>query len=833
MMKGEWVILLWALLGTVFLVKTTPVGGLVRRVRRQPSAVQAAVALCLLVAVITGGTKPGGTNELSSSSQPAFFAPENASLIIQQSSLISGGWPYDPTDTDGDGIPDLWEKWTHGNRQVADGGIDRDDDGLTDLEEFQNQTDPRTADTDGDGFDDAFEVANGMDTLVQEDFTPVEPDEDQNGIIDLWENEPYLYGFTDRDQNGFDDYYEAYYLEPASDDNYDVRVDVYTTRSAALTWTVGALTEGVVLPATAMTSVRIRLPFKSDARIELLAAPQGDALPAGELWKARLRLSFAPRDGQTAIGTCIVSDGGDIQQKAPESVSAVVRFPGGVPMTRRSTSSGGEGLVIDILERRFEIIPHSDIYHGPDDVVGPFTITNAVNIDQSAVHWSADFGTMSPSPGGSSTLTVTSVPPDEGNIVVTAEIMLDEVFRAVDTAVVSFCPGKDLSITDYTPNFSPHMGETASYTLELPGCNHATREGWIEGELMRETTLGWQHVGWLDASQAQPGHQKRRRCLVGPQTITWDGIATENAAFADSPDVFTEGSAPFHRALPEVVSGEPVPPPYYTIFFRYREADSDTATVIDETSTTVYVPQVVKVEMADAAFEEFKRPIVHPGTYYPDLLGDPEVDGCESNILIYAGSPTTSMSQLLSTVADKCAFQYPTTVNIRFTHQQTRGQTKIVRLICAEDPREEKHGLAPLSPFPNREASGEATVYVDVVRRASSTEKYRYDNGAMHPIRMEKCEISTLFPFSEDNLAHALASTASHETGHMLGLVSKEYLGGAYGSHNNNAYVNGWIMNYGNLTPYVYVLGSHSNRVSSWRPQNIAYLEFILPKGDQ
>ena len=59
MMKGEWIILLWALLGTVLLVKTTPVGGLVRRVRRQPPAVQATVALCVFVAVITGGTKPG------------------------------------------------------------------------------------------------------------------------------------------------------------------------------------------------------------------------------------------------------------------------------------------------------------------------------------------------------------------------------------------------------------------------------------------------------------------------------------------------------------------------------------------------------------------------------------------------------------------------------------------------------------------------------------------------------------------------------------------------------------------------------------------------------
>jgi hypothetical protein len=73
----------------------------------------------------------------------------------------------------------------------------------------------------------------------------------------------------------------------------------------------------------------------------------------------------------------------------------------------------------------------------------------------------------------------------------------------------------------------------------------------------------------------------------------------------------------------------------------------------------------------------------------------------------------------------------------------------------------------------------------------------------------------------------------SHETGHLLGLVSEEYLGGAYGYHNNNTYVNGWIMNDGSQTPYVYDLGSHSNRVSSWRPQNIAYLEFILPKEKQ
>ncbi len=485
-----------------------------------------------------------------------------------------------------------------------------------------------------------------------------------------------------------------------------------------------------------------------------------------------LRLVFAPRDGQAATGTCVVSSDDDIQQKVVAVESTITRFadpPAMLSLGLVQTQSLQDGQNGDVP--RIEIA-----LEAASELDAETVVTNRVEVPK--------------------------------------------------------CIQPDFSLTDGTGNFSPHLGETASLTVALPGCNHAPLEGWLEGELMRETTSGWQHVGWLDASQAEPGLQKRRRCLFGPQTIVWDGIATESAALADSPDVFTEGGAPFHRALPAVVSGEPVPPPYYTIFFRYREADSDTATVIDETSTTVYVPQVVKIEMTEDSFEEFKRPIVHPGTFYPDLLGDPDVAGCESNILIFAGDPTTSKPELLSTIASKCAIQYPTTVNIRFTHHQPRGQSKTVLLTCFGDPLVTVHGIASLSPFPNKEPSGNASVYVDTIRGASSIEKYRYDNGAMHPIRMEKCEISTLFPFSEDNLAHALASTASHEAGHMLGLVSEEYLGGAYGLHNNNSYVNGWIMNDGGQTPYVYALGSHTNRVSSWRPRNIAYLEFILPKGN-
>ncbi|HOM58712.1 MAG TPA: hypothetical protein PK770_02500, partial [Kiritimatiellia bacterium] len=39
-------------------------------------------------------------------------------------------------DSDGDGIPDAWERRTYGDPAAADSGLDRDGDGLTDLEEF-------------------------------------------------------------------------------------------------------------------------------------------------------------------------------------------------------------------------------------------------------------------------------------------------------------------------------------------------------------------------------------------------------------------------------------------------------------------------------------------------------------------------------------------------------------------------------------------------------------------------------------------------------------------------------------------------------------------------
>jgi hypothetical protein len=40
-----------------------------------------------------------------------------------------------------------------------------------------------------------------------------------------------------------------------------------------------------------------------------------------------------------------------------------------------------------------------------------------------------------------------------------------------------------------------------------------------------ETTSGWQHVGWVDASKMQPGQQDRVWIRGAAHNMFWDGIA--------------------------------------------------------------------------------------------------------------------------------------------------------------------------------------------------------------------------------------------------------------------------------------------------------------------
>lgn len=70
-----------------------------------------------------------------------------------------------PGDLDLDGMPDDWEFSFTGVNHLDDlaPGIDDDNDGLTNLVEYQTGTNPLEADSDGDNFSDGFEVEKGSD----------------------------------------------------------------------------------------------------------------------------------------------------------------------------------------------------------------------------------------------------------------------------------------------------------------------------------------------------------------------------------------------------------------------------------------------------------------------------------------------------------------------------------------------------------------------------------------------------------------------------------------------------------------------------------------------
>jgi hypothetical protein len=71
-----------------------------------------------------------------------------------------------PVDSDGDGMPDDWEiTYGFNPNDPGDAAGDADADGLTNLREFQLDTDPTIRDTDGDGVSDGLEVQVGSNPL--------------------------------------------------------------------------------------------------------------------------------------------------------------------------------------------------------------------------------------------------------------------------------------------------------------------------------------------------------------------------------------------------------------------------------------------------------------------------------------------------------------------------------------------------------------------------------------------------------------------------------------------------------------------------------------------
>ena len=104
-------------------------------------------------------------------------------------------------DTDKDGIPDYWEEqFALDINDPLDANLDGDEDGLTNLLEFQNASDPTKADTDEDGLTDGDEVFTHQ-------TSPSSSDSDDDGLSDSVEIQQYGSdpNLSDSDSDGLND----------------------------------------------------------------------------------------------------------------------------------------------------------------------------------------------------------------------------------------------------------------------------------------------------------------------------------------------------------------------------------------------------------------------------------------------------------------------------------------------------------------------------------------------------------------------------------------------------------------------------------------------------
>ena len=97
-------------------------------------------------------------------------------------------------DTDGDGMPDGWEiEYGLDPSDPQDAGYDYNDDGLTNLEEYEKDEDPLERDVDGDDIDNLAERMGYLGFVTD----PFEEDTDDDGLTDLEEIVMYVDRFNE------------------------------------------------------------------------------------------------------------------------------------------------------------------------------------------------------------------------------------------------------------------------------------------------------------------------------------------------------------------------------------------------------------------------------------------------------------------------------------------------------------------------------------------------------------------------------------------------------------------------------------------------------------
>jgi hypothetical protein len=135
----------------------------------------------------------------------------------------------DDPDDDNDGMPDTWELANDLEPEVADAADDPDHDGSTNLEEYNDGTDPWMTDTDGDGIGDGTERDMGTDPLDPEDTPDIELRTSMLRVTDVTTRAFSVVWIANREASC----YVNIYTEPYPDPNHLIKEGLTITDESA------------------------------------------------------------------------------------------------------------------------------------------------------------------------------------------------------------------------------------------------------------------------------------------------------------------------------------------------------------------------------------------------------------------------------------------------------------------------------------------------------------------------------------------------------------------------------------------------------------------------
>ena len=671
---------------------------------------------------------------------------------------------------------------------LGDGTGDADGDGLTNWEEVKRyHTDPHDADTDGDGIPDGDEVRDGTD--------PHNPDSDGDGMPDGWTPEQYATHRLFNSQEG----------------------------DRIVTVTLQAST-----PSTNRAVLRI-----GDMPILLCETNSWTfSIPTGTVWNVELRTYGLPVQLSLEAGAGIFAENADdifasclLEEEQQEQLRST-------PPSTRSGTAGSRGGSAKIYAPCIFLDPVFQIVHCDESAVVRARCVPETPPLFGKLIWSFnpdDATAYVDVAQDKQSATVSGLGPESPSSIM---LHADVGYALTTSATIQYCRGHDNCPTNYV-SFPPNH-TNATINPVFRHCDHPFYDDldepkvFLEVEVGRDTSTGWQHLAWVDTDSETPGLQQRTAISRdNPPTVNWNAKATSSAPLADGTDSLVYDSrTTFARAQPAVTAGQYVPPPFATIISRTFD---DKDNLIAEFSETLAIPQYVQITWTANALEEFRQPIVFN---YPGASTLPP-----TNVTIFAGCSATEAEAAFADNAAKVQAIFPPDANIIVVGPDASvpqpHKSVIIQagkyIYPSNGQESDDLGRTPVAHYHQRNDSplGTSYVYGGTIREYAFKQFQSFYLDPP-PINVKNDWRNVPLPLSSSMLTEVFAQVAMHESCHAMGLVPTP---SADEDGHNDCNFGEHYMDRGGTKTLLMRLGFDLWHIQRWKQENADYLRFVFPKG--